>query len=82
MQLQNLVGFILPPMIDLINSHVSDARLRYTISLIVCILVGILVNLDKLNSPSEIMGGIAVVFTSAQITYQTYWKRSEIRSKM
>lgn len=82
MELQNLLGFFLPPVIDLINNRVADTRLRYWVSMLVCFVIGIVLNLDKLSDPKLLLANAAVVFTTAQITYNTYWEKSKERQQL
>jgi len=79
MQLQNLIGLVLPPVIDLINKKIGDERIRFAVSILLCIVVGLLINLDKLNDLNSLLGNMAVVFATAQTTYNLYWKKSTLR---
>ena len=82
MEWQNLIGLVLPPIIDLINNKIADSKIRYWVSMFICFAVGLLLNLDKLSNWESLAGNIAIVFTTAQITYNTYWKKSELRETM
>lgn len=79
MQLQNLVGFVLPPVIDFINKKIGDDSIRFMVSAAICIIVGLLLNIDKLGDMNSLLGNIAVVFATAQTTYNLYWKKSTLR---
>ena len=81
MQLQNMVGFVLPPLIDIINKHIKSDAYRYWTSMIICLIVGSLVNLEKITSPGELLSNTALVFATAQTTYNIYWKKSKSRKK-
>lgn len=82
MDIQNLLGFLLPPVIDLINSRVADARARYWVAMVVCFAVGVVLNLDKIKDPQGLLASASLVFASAQITYHTYWEKSGARKAM
>lgn len=82
MDLLNLIGFILPPFIDLINLKVKNTTVKFWVAMGFCVLVGVVVNLDKLKSPQELLGGLAIVFTTAQVTYHTYWEKSDARQAL
>lgn len=82
MEYKDLIGLILPPFIDVINSRVADKKVRYWIAMLLCFAVGVLVNLDKLQDPKLLLANASLVFTSAQITYHTYWEKSVVREKM
>lgn len=79
-----LIGLVLPPVIDLLNNRVTNANLRFLISLAVCAIVGIVLNLSQLEARNydELAKSISLVFASAQVTYQLYWQKSQLRSKM
>lgn len=79
MQLQNLIGLVLPPVIDLINKKIGDEKIRFAVSILLCVVVGLLINLDKLNDFNSLLGNMAVVFATAQATYNLYWKKSTLR---
>lgn len=79
MEYRDLVGLLLPPFIDIINSRVSDNRARYWIAMVLCFAIGILINLDKIQDPKMLLANASLVFTSAQITYHTYWEQADVR---
>lgn len=80
--MQNLVGLVLPFLIDIINSRIEEAKVRFAVSLLVCVVVGVLLNLDKLNRPEDLLGSIAIIFSTAQATYKLYWEKSAPREKV
>jgi hypothetical protein len=75
-----ILGAILPPFIDFLTKKVSDSKIRFGISLVVCILVGVIINYKSFTA-ENILASIALVFTSAQIIYKTYWKESAFRAE-
>lgn len=82
MTIQNLIGLVLPPVIDLINSKVASDKVRYLVSMLVCLLVGVLTNLDKLSNMEALLANVAIVFATAQTTYNLYWKKSKVRKTL
>jgi hypothetical protein len=80
--MQDLVGFILPPVIDLINRKVANAILRFWIAMAVCVLVGVIVHINELNNLENILGSIGVIFAESQIVYKTYWANSGVRDSL
>ncbi len=73
-----VVGAILPTLIDLLNRKVKNSKVRYAVSLVVCLVVGVLLNLKTLDV-ADVLGSGAVVFASAQTVYKTYWDKSKVR---
>lgn len=84
MELTSLVGFILPPLIDLINKRVADSKVRFLVSVSVCLGIGVLQNLSSLKAGdvSELLSSFAVIFTTAQLTYKLYWEKSDFRASV
>lgn len=83
--MRDLVGIILPPIIDFINVHIANSTLRFWISLIICVAVATLLNIDKLTGSTDLPGllsKIAITFTEAQIVYKTYYEKSSLRAKI
>jgi len=75
-----ILGGILPPFIDFLTKKVVDSKIRFAISLGVCVLAGVAINFQKFGG-EEILESVALVFASAQIVYKTYWKESVFRSE-
>ena len=82
MNLGVLIGFILPPFIDLVNAKVSNSTVKFWISLGVCFVIGLLTNLDKIGNPEELLGNLGIIFAQSQIIYHTYWEKSKARQSL
>ena len=82
--MQDLVGFALPFIVDVINKKFPDSPVRFIIVLLSCIGAATLLNLDKLQSGDwgEILGKVGIIFTESQIIYHLYWKDSQARFKV
>ena len=74
-----ILGAVLPPFIDFLTKSIADSKVRFFISLGVCVLAGGVINFDSFNG-QDILASIALVFGSAQIVYKTYWKESNFRA--
>jgi hypothetical protein len=79
--IQNLIGFVLPPVIDLINTRIGSSMIRFWISLVVCLVVAVAVNFSllKVSDIVTLLGNIGIIFSEAQIVYKTYWGNSSLR---
>ncbi len=75
-----ILGSILPPIIDLLTKKVPDTKIRFLISLGICIIVGVGINYQSFKF-EEILESVGLVFASAQIVYKTYWSNSSLRSE-
>lgn len=76
-----VAGAVLPPVIDIINSKIANATLRYAISMVICLALGAAFNFGQLN-PGDILASGAIIFTAAQTVYKTYWANSGARTKV
>lgn len=80
----SLIGLVLPPFIDFINAKITNSKLRFVVSLIVCTLVALVLEFMngtlKYADMSEVLTSVALVFTSAQVVYKLYWEKSTMRS--
>lgn len=83
-----LIGILLPALIDYINRKVLDSDKRFWVSVGVCVVVGTLLNFiqtlfvfssltDALESVSTT---ILMIFGVAQLTYRGFYKESQIRT--
>lgn len=82
--MENLIGFILPPIIDLINKRVPKSNLRYIISLLVCLIIAAVLNVKELqfgNSESFLVS-FGLIFGEAQTVYKLYWSESKARTNL
>lgn len=80
-----LIGLVLPPVIDLINKHFEDSRVKFLISFIFCAVIGTgshfivnggFVSLDSLSSD------ILSIFALSQVTYQLGYADSKIQKEI
>lgn len=81
---QNFIGVVLPPVIDLLNRKVASSVWRFIISVGICILVAAIINYPKFMDGdwTQFATKFSLIFTEAQIIYQLYWKKSSVRSKL
>jgi len=76
--IEAIIGAFLPIIIDFLNKRVNDSRIKYIISLIVCLVVGAFININDITISNFLASG-ALIFASAQTVYHTYWEKSDIR---
>jgi hypothetical protein len=75
-----ILGSVLPPFIDLLTKKVPNTIARFAISFVVCLLIAVAINYQKLSG-EEILESVGLVFTAATVVYKTYWKNSTLRSE-
>ena len=73
--MENLLGFVLPPVIALVNQKVTNPTARFIVSMVISLIVAVVINFQKLQyaSPEQILSSAALIFTEAQIAYRAYW---------
>lgn len=76
-----IAGAVMPPVIDLINRSVASSKVRYVISIVICLILGAVFNFNQLN-PGEILASGAIIFAAAQTVYKTYYYKSDVRAKI
>lgn len=81
-----LLGLLLPPLIDLINRKFTDSDIKFWISVIICALVGTILNFTSNNfhfvSQDSLAKSILTVFGVAQLSYKGMWESSKLRSTL
>ena len=83
MELWRLIGFIMPPLIDLINRRIANGDIRFWLSLLICAVVG--VGGSWLASGVltwKAVEDIFVVFGMAQLTYQGVYRDSSLQEQI
>jgi len=76
-----IIGGAMPPFIDLVNRYVKDSKWRYAVSILVCLIIGTILNLSKVSF-ENILGSGAIIFAAAQSTYQAYYSNSKLRTDL
>lgn len=76
-----IVGSVMPLVIDLINSKILNSKVRYFVSMGICLGIGTLFNINSLNA-GDILASGAIIFGAAQTVYKTYWGQSDARAKV
>ena len=76
-----LVGFILPPFVEVINRDVKESWLRFIVSMTVCFIAGIILHWDKIatGDPGAIITYSSIIFVESQTVYKLYFEKSNER---
>ena len=86
-----MIGFLLPAFIDMLNRRIQDSDIRFWVSVLVCVVVGVGLVVLETNMFSgltaiAIAELIAVksmaMFGMAQLTYKKLWENSDIRDDL
>jgi hypothetical protein len=85
-KMNELLGLLLPPLIDAINQFISNEKIKFWVSFVICAAIGLILNFLGNHNHFTDMDGIArsilAVFGLAQIAYKGYWKDSTPRAMM
>lgn len=79
-----LLGQLVPYAIDVINRYIPNSRLRFLVSVLYCLGVGVIISYEQLNFvtiESTLDTGV-IVFTSAKFAYEMYYKQSQVHHKL
>lgn len=79
-----LVGFILPPIVEILNKDIDDQRERFIVSCLVCFLVASLLDWKYIaaGTPEALIGTFTIIFAESQLVFKTYFANSTIRYKI
>jgi hypothetical protein len=74
----SLIGFLLPPLIDVVNNKISNGSARFWVSVLICGLVGTLIEFVLTGGLTfeGVSTQILLTFGMAQLTYNGLWKGS------
>ena len=83
-----LIGLLLPPLIDLFNKNIANSLYRFWVSVLICVIIGAGMNyietgfayettLDLANGLSET---IMALFFLAQVSYKTIYEDSDLQA--
>lgn len=87
-----LLGFLLPPLIDLLNRKITDSDARFWVSIVVCALIGVGLDIMQVNGLGNYTGmtlleifermatSTMTVFGIAQLSYHGFYKNSQLRT--
>lgn len=85
-----LIGLLLPALIDLINRKIADSDARFWVSVVICGIVGAFVNwlatgfnfVDAMAGFQSLTASIMAIFGLAQLSYKAVWEKSGVRSAL
>lgn len=83
-----LVGFILPPLVEVLNRDVSNPKERLIVSLLTCFVVAVTLHWREIayGSPEQVLAFSGIIFTESQLTFKLYfadsWAREKIQQKV
>lgn len=79
-----LVGFIIPPFVELLNKEVDNERERFIVTLLACMAAGAVLHWSeiKVGSVDQAIQSISIIFIESQVVFKLYFKSSYFRQKL
>ena len=85
-----LSGLLLPVVIDLINRKVKNSDLRFWVSVLLCGVVGVVLNFIQTEfrfdsvqlGADSIAMSVMATFGLAQLSYKGLWEQSSLRKRL
>lgn len=89
--MQNFVGLLLPPVIDLVNTKIPNSNVRFLASMLISALVAVVLSPQLLTdivagyqtgSVETLLKEVTLVWAEAQLVYKLYWENSAPRESL
>lgn len=83
-----LVGFLLPPLIEILNKQVYNRGERFFVAMLTCALTAVLLHWREieLGNPAMVSANFLLIATESQLLYKTYfgdsWLRGYIQTRI
>lgn len=79
-----LIGVVLPPLIQVLNKDIPDSRMRFFMAAITCFVAAVILNWNKitLGTPDAAFIATGVIFLESETVYRLYFKNSILQTKM
>lgn len=83
-----LVGFVLPPLIEVLNRDIKKENERFIVAVIICLLAASLIHWKEIadGSPEKVALLAGVIFWESQSVFKLYfaksWMRGYIQAKV
>lgn len=80
----DLIGLILPPIIELLNKDVKEENHRFIVAVIVCFTAAFFVKYNSLVSGdiNALITSFSIIFAESQVIFNLYFKKSFLRATM
>lgn len=81
---QDLVGFIIPILVELLNKEVKDEKERFIVTLLACLAAATMLKWRELSmgSVEAVLVSASIIFIQAQVVFKLYFKSSILRAKI
>jgi hypothetical protein len=76
-----LVGFIMPPFVEVFNREVKTETQRFLVSVVACLFAAVLLHWNEIayGTPEQVFSFAGVIFLESQATYRLYFKDSQLQ---
>ena len=76
-----ILGAVLPPVIDLVNKHISSSNMRFLISVLFALVVGGILAYFEFGAKA-VLANAGLIFVSAQTVYKLWYEQSGIHTRL
>jgi hypothetical protein len=79
-----LVGVLMPPIIDILSKDVKKENERFIVTLLITFGAALLLKWDTLSygNPDQLITSFGIIFAESQVVFKLYFKDSWAREKM
>lgn len=79
-----LVGIVLPPVVDFINKDVPNEQEKFIVTVLVCLVAALFLKWNNITygTPEAIFLTASIIFLESQAVFKLYFKNSYIREKI
>jgi len=80
--LSQVVGFLMPFAVQILNRDVQKENERYVVSVIACFIIACVLNWNKIayGTPEQALASAGIIFLESNATYTLYFAKSGMRA--
>lgn len=80
----DFIGFLLPPVIEIMNKDKTNEKQKFIISMAVCLVAAFFTKYNSLTGGdyNSVLTSFGIIFVESQVIFKLYFKNSFFRSVM
>lgn len=81
-------GLFLPVVIDFVNQHIANAKIRVWIAFFICLTTASILNykevlaISNMSDAAIMIGKISFIFAQAHLVYKNFYEKSDLRTQL
>lgn len=82
--MENLIGIILPPIIEVVNKDVKSDEERFLVACVVCFVAACVIHYPDITSGNAtgLFQGFVLILGESITVFNLYWRNSFLRDKL